>query len=155
MKKTTLTTSIGSNSLHSGFDCSDSSDSDEDILSQIIKTAQVGSLEGLEDDGDDCDGDEGAVTKQGGMRTKNEVVEEINPVNLMDISISETTHIELLGTIEKVLDSIAIVKAHTDGEYQILDEGAFVFTETRKVVGTVSPSSRVFLISRYRKPLVR
>jgi H/ACA ribonucleoprotein complex non-core subunit NAF1 len=141
--------------LHCGFNCSDSSDSDEDILSQIIKTAQVGSLEGLDDDGDDGDGDEGAVTKQGGMRTKNEVVEEIKPVNLMDVSIGETTHIELLGTVEKVLDSIAIVKAYTDGEYRILDEGAFVFNETRKVVGTVSPSSRVFLISRYRKPLVQ
>lgn len=128
--------------MHSGFNCSDSSGSDEDVLSQIIKTAQVGSLEGLEDDGDDGDGDgdEGAAAKQAGMRTKNEVVEEMKPVNLMDISISETTHIELLGTVEKVLDSIAIVKAHMDGQYQILDEGAFVFTETRKVVGTVSPS---------------
>lgn len=75
------------------------------------------------------------------MRTKNEVVEEIHRVNLMDISISETTPVEPLGIIEKVMDSIAIVKAHTGGEYRILDEGTFVFTDTRKVVGTVSRDS--------------
>ena len=60
-----------------------------------------------------------------------------------------------LGTVEKVMDSIAIVKAHTGGEYRILDEGTFVLTDARQIVGTVRTSTGTFLISRYPKPLVR
>jgi hypothetical protein len=115
---------------------SPSSDSDDASLSKIVNTAQLELLEELDDDGGD--GQDETTAKQGCVRTKNEVVEEMSRINLMEISIGETTLVECLGTVEKVMDSIAIVKAHTGGEYRILDEGTFVFTNTRKVVGMVS-----------------
>jgi hypothetical protein len=62
----------------------------------------------------------------------------------MDISIGPTTPVECLGTVEKVMDSIAIVKAHTDGEYRILDECALVLTDARQIVGTVRTSNGNF-----------
>jgi len=102
-----------------------------------MKTAQMASLEELDEDGDDME--DVSPTKRTGMRTKNEVMEDNGPIKLMDISIGATTPVECLGTVEKVMDSIAIVKAHTDGEYRILDEGAFVLTDAREIVGTVRP----------------
>ena len=121
--------------LSSGYqvNISASSDSDDDLM----KTAQMASLEELDEDGDDME--DVSPTKRTGMRTKNEVMEDNGPIKLMDISIGATTPVECLGTVEKVMDSIAIVKAHTDGEYRILDEGAFVLTDAREIVGTVRP----------------
>ena len=118
-----------------------SSDSEDDgFLESIMKTAQMATLEGLDEDGDDME--DVALTKQAGMRTKNEVMEDNGPIKLTDISIGATTPVENLGTVEKVMNSIAIVKAHTDGEYRILDEGAFGLTEARQIVGTVRMITR-------------
>lgn len=89
--------------------------------------------------------EDGANSNETPLRTKNEMIEETGPVNLVDISINETTTIEYLGTVEKVIDSMAIVKAHTDGEYRVLDEGAVIVTESRKLVGTVSSHISVHL----------
>ena len=100
-----------------------------------MKTAQMTTLEGLDEDGDDIE--DVAPTKEAGMRTKNEVMEDNGPIKLTDISIDATSPVENLGTVEKVMNSIAIIKAHTDGEYRILDEGAFGLTEARQIVGTV------------------
>jgi H/ACA ribonucleoprotein complex non-core subunit NAF1 len=130
---------------------STSSDSEDDYLSEIVK-ATPGPLEGLDEDCDDME--DGINSNETPLRTKNETVEEIGPVNLIDISISETTAIEYLGTVEKVMDSIAIVKAHTSGEYRVLDEGTVIVTETRKLVGTVSSYISTYLTLRYLRLLV-
>lgn len=130
--------------LSSGYQLSvsASSDSEDEDFLNIMKTAQMASLEELDDDGDDTE--DVSPMKQTGMRTKNEVVEDNAPIKLMDISIGPTTPIERLGTVEKVMDSIAIIKAHTDGEYRILDEGAFVLTDARQTVGTVRTNNQNF-----------
>jgi hypothetical protein len=119
---------------------SSSSESDEEV-SEIIKIAHLGSLEG-QDDYDEAE--DGAAPKTGGLRTKNEIVEETGRVGLTDISINDDTVIEYLGTVERVMDAVAIVVAHTGGEYRVLDEGGVLVTETRKVIGTVSVSREIF-----------
>jgi hypothetical protein len=82
--------------------------------------------------------EEGAIGKEAPARSRNEIIEEMGPIKLADDSINETTAIECLGIVEKIMGSIAIVKAHTGGEYRILDEGAMVVTDARKIIGTVS-----------------
>jgi len=64
-------------------------------------------------------------------------VEDLGPLNLPNVAINENAVIERLGTTEKMMGTVAIVKAHTGGEYRVLDEGAVVVTETRNVVGVV------------------
>jgi hypothetical protein len=120
---------------------SSSSESDEEV-SEIIKIAHLGSLEGQEDDYDEAE--DGAAPKTGGLRTKNEIVEEPGRVGLTDISINDDTVIEYLGTVERIMDAVAIVVAHTGGEYRVLDEGGVLVTETRKVLGTVIFSREIF-----------
>jgi hypothetical protein len=124
------------------FNISASSDSEDDSFLDIMKTAQMASLEELDEDGDDME--DLSPMKQKGMRTKNEIMEDNGPVKVTDISIGPTTPVNCLGTVEKVMDSIAIVKAHTDGEYRILDEGAFVLNDARQIMGTVRTINRNF-----------
>jgi len=101
-------------------------------------------LQGLEDEYDE--NEDGGNTKDigaTGLRTKNEVAEELGPVHLSDVSITDQTVIEYLGTVERVMESVAIVRAHTDGEYRILDEGGVIVTENRIPVGTVRIRFRI------------
>lgn len=64
-------------------------------------------------------------------------MEDLGPVDIPNVSINENAVIERLGTTEKIMGTVAIVRAHTGGEYRVLDEGAVVVTETRNVVGVV------------------
>ena len=64
-------------------------------------------------------------------------MEDLGPVILPHVAINENAVIERLGTTEKMMGTVAIVRAHTGGEYRVLDEGAVVVTETRNVVGVV------------------
>jgi hypothetical protein len=127
-----------------GSNDSASSDSEDEELEALIKAAPSGALQGLEDEYDE--NEDGGNTKDigaTGLRTKNEVAEELGPVNLIDISITDQTVIEYLGTVERVMESVAIVRAHTNGEYRILDEGGVIITESRSLVGTVRFTFRI------------
>lgn len=135
-------------SYHSDYVCrtykaSGSSDNDNDSVSDIINAAQLRSLRDLEDDGDD--NEEGDAIQESAMRTKNELPADLGPVNLSDTSIDNTTPIDRLGTIEKVMGSIIIVRAETGGEYKILGEGAIVVTDTRELVGAARPIRTISL----------
>ena len=101
-------------------------------------------LRDLEDDGDD--NEEGGAVKEGTMRTKNELPADVSPVKLSDVSISVTTPIERLGSIEKVMDSVVVVKADVGGEYRILDEGTIIVTDARDVIGSASSRYGISLI---------
>lgn len=137
-----------------GTNNSASSESEDDELEDLIKSAPPGTLQGLEDEYDD--NEEGMAAKDtgtAGLRTKNEVVEELGPVSLSEISITSQTVIEYLGTVEKVMEPVAIVRAHTGGEYRILDQGGVIVTENRKLVGTVSGHLwRLTNAPRYQTP---
>jgi len=93
------------------------------------------SLKDFDDDGED--GEDGATIKEA-KRTKNEIVDELNPINLSNISVSENAAIECLGIVEKCMDSVLVVRADTAGEFRVLDEGSIVVTGTRSTVGRVS-----------------
>jgi hypothetical protein len=127
------------------------SDSEDENISEIIKSAHMESLQGFDDDGDEME--EGNTSKDAGLRTKNELIGEIGPVVLPDISISSTHVIECLGTVENTMGSVAIVKATTGGEYKILNEGAIVVSETRDIVGTVNTVVISYNESRFPKLL--
>jgi hypothetical protein len=128
---------------------STSSDSDDD-LREITRKANIEFLEGLEEDEDPEDGPVGKGT---GVRTKNEVNEEPGPLNIENISIDQDAAIEFLGVVEKVMDAMAIVRACTDGEYRVLDEGGVVVSDAREIVGTVPLFQYLSDDARYRRPL--
>jgi hypothetical protein len=89
---------------------------------------------------EDDDLEEGELNTQSAMiKTRNEVNADFGPVNLEDISIAEDALIERLGSIEQLMGTMAIIKAHVDGEYRVLDEGGIVVTENRFPIGTVYP----------------
>jgi hypothetical protein len=108
----------------------------------------MGSLEDQEEDYDEAE--DGIASKTGGMRTKNEIVQETGLAGLADVSVNEDTAIEYLGVVERVMDSVAIVVAHTGGEYRVLDEGGVLVTETRKIMGTVSIESELSNVLDFR-----
>jgi hypothetical protein len=115
--------------------CSSTSSESDDDLREITRKAELGFLEGLEEEEDDME--DVVAGKATGARTKNEVNEDMGPVKVEHTSIEEGTAMELLGLVEKVMDTVAIIRANTNGEYRVLDEGALVVTDARKIVGTV------------------
>jgi hypothetical protein len=89
----------------------------------------------------DEDEEEGLVSKKNALKTANETIEESGPIDLTNVAVDPNAPLECLGTIERLLDSLAIVKAQTGGEYRILNEGSFVLSEYRALVGVVHPLS--------------
>ena len=81
-------------------------------------------------------------------------MEDLGPVNLSNLYIDNNAVIERLGTIENIMGPIVIVRAHTGGEYRVLDEGAVVVTETREAVGLVRLTSQLSsYFRRYQRHL--
>jgi H/ACA ribonucleoprotein complex non-core subunit NAF1 len=89
--------------------------------------------------GDDVDEEDESLSKKPALKTAHETVEEPGPVDLTNVTVNPDAPLECLGTVETLLDSLAIIKAQTDGEYRILSEGSLVLSESRALVGTVSP----------------
>src|SRR5262245_16838730 len=122
-----------------------SSDSeDDDFLNLIAANAELAGT--LEDDDETMR--DGALPAGLAIRSKNEISGEAGAVDVTHISIDPNAPLEKLGVIEKVMGSIAIVRAQADGEYRVLDEGSIVVSEARKVLGTVPPPRHSFLISQ-------
>ena len=121
---------------------SDSSDSDSEDgekyeplsveeTARILMETEGGG--GSDDEGGDRAGKASSGTQ---MRTKNEMPNEVVPKP--DITITPDMKIEELGVIEQLVDNIALIKAFTPGEYQVLDSGSVLCTEDRTVVGAVA-----------------
>lgn len=90
------------------------------------------------DDDDNDDGEESGQ-KKSTLRTAHETIEESGPVDLAHVTTDPNAPLECLGTIERLLDSLAIVKAQTDGEYRVLSEGSLVLSQSHALVGAVHP----------------
>jgi len=118
-----------------------SSSSDEE-LSEIDSSASDSSVRGRVDicDYEDDDDESGPQIGIGNVRTKNEVNAETGPIDLNNITVPDNAPLEKLGVVERLIDWTAIVKAHTDGEYRVLDEGGLVVNESRQLIGTVRSS---------------
>jgi hypothetical protein len=114
--------------------CAYSTSSESENETSALKT-RLKSLENLDDDADDA---EDPATLKETRRTRNEIVDELNVVNLANISVSEDAVIESLGCVESLMDSVLVVRAGTAGEIRVLDEGSVIVNETRSIVGRVS-----------------
>ncbi|KAL4952481.1 Gar1/Naf1 RNA binding region-domain-containing protein [Aspergillus filifer] len=132
-----------SSSDDSSTDSSDSDDEDEDypILSaeeqaRILMQGEMGS----DDEG------EGKGKSGGGLKTANEIPEEVLPIP--DITVTPDMKIVLLGHVEAVVESTVLIAANVTGEYQVLESGSLLCLEDRRIAGVVSET-----IGRVENPL--
>ncbi|EJP68028.1 NAF1 domain-containing protein [Beauveria bassiana ARSEF 2860] len=117
---------------------SDSDDSDNEGYEMlgVEETARMLMEAGSDDEGGGPSGGakSGAAAQ---LRTKNELADE--PVIARpDVVITEDMPLEVLGAIEHIVDTTALVAGVTPGEYQVLDSGSVLCTASRVVVGAVA-----------------
>ena len=114
---------------------STSGSDDDEIITNIIHASQFHSMEEIVDDEEEDE----SVPKKNALKTAHETIEESGPIDLAHVTVNPNAPIECLGTIETLLDSLAIVKAQTNGEYRVLSEGSLVLSASRALVGAVRP----------------
>ena len=68
-------------------------------------------------------------------RTLNEKPDEIVPKP--EVSITGDMKLEELGCVENLVENLALIKATTSGEYQVLESGSVLCLEDRTVIGVV------------------
>ncbi|KAH6895737.1 Gar1/Naf1 RNA binding region-domain-containing protein [Thelonectria olida] len=117
---------------------SDSSDDDSDNEGyELLGVEETARLLMQAEGGSDDEGERGGKgSSSAQVRTKNEIIEEAVPKP--EVTITPEMKIEELGVIEHIVESIALVKAFTPGEYQVLDSGSVLCTAERVVIGTVA-----------------
>ncbi|KAM3456711.1 hypothetical protein MY5147_004973 [Beauveria neobassiana] len=133
---------IDSSPYESSESSSDSSSSSDDSDNEgyemlgVEETARMLMEAGSDDEG----GGPSGAAKSGAaaqLRTKNELADE--PVIARpDVVITEDMPLEVLGAIEHIVDTTALVAGVTPGEYQVLDSGSVLCTASRVVVGAVA-----------------
>lgn len=124
-----------SSSESSSSDSSDDDDSDNEGY-ELLGVEETARLLMQAEGGSDDEGDRsGKGSSSAQVRTKNEIIEETAPKP--EVEITPDMKIEELGVIEHIVESIALVKAFTPGEYQVLDSGSVLCTAERVVIGVV------------------
>ncbi|CAM1511673.1 Fc.00g091860.m01.CDS01 [Cosmosporella sp. VM-42] len=125
-----------SSSESSSSDSSSGDDSDNEGY-EPLGVEETARLLMQAEGGSDDEGEKGGKgTTAAQLRTKNEIPEEVIPKP--DVTITAEMKIEELGAIEHVVENIALVKAITPGEYQVLDTGSVLCTAERGIIGVVS-----------------
>ncbi|KAF7532855.1 hypothetical protein G7054_g7590 [Neopestalotiopsis clavispora] len=123
---------------------SDDSDDDSDDDNELLKPEEMARI--LMEAASDDEGDGKAKgSGSGGLRTKNEVPEEVVP--RPDVTIKPEMQLRVLGEVEFVVENTIVIKAYTSGEYQVLDSGSPLCTEDRTVVAALAD-----LIGSVREP---
>ncbi|KAK4695790.1 H/ACA ribonucleoprotein complex non-core subunit NAF1, partial [Lecanoromycetidae sp. Uapishka_2] len=119
---------------------SDTSSSDEDSEAEdyvMLDPEEAVRRLMAEDGGSDEDRPgKGGKGTSGGPRTLNEKPDEIVPKP--SVTITPDMRLEELGQVENLIDNIALVKANTSGEYQVLESGSVLCLEDRSVIGVVA-----------------
>ena len=69
-------------------------------------------------------------------RTLNEKPEEVIPKP--NVTITADMKLEELGRVENLVENLALVKANTSGEYQVLESGSVLCLEDRSVIGVIA-----------------
>lgn len=146
------------------FDSSDADSSSDSDSESGADDASDGSGTGSEDgyemldpataakilmsgDGDDDEGEKGKNrTGDHQPRTANEVKEELVPKP--DVIVTEDMQITYLGNIDRTIDNVALVKAATPGEFQVLEYGSVLCNEKREVIGSVAET-----LGRVQEPM--
>lgn len=117
-------------------DTSSSDDSDADDYEMLSPAEQARRLM-AEDGGSDGDGKgKGPRTTAEVPRTTNEKPDEIVP--RPTVTVTEDMKIEELGFVENIVENLALIKANTSGEYQVLESGSLLCLQDRSAIGVVS-----------------
>ncbi|KAK1084851.1 hypothetical protein LTR48_005070 [Friedmanniomyces endolithicus] len=131
-------------------DASSSSDSDSDTSSEeeyeMLDAATAAKIL-MQGEGDDED--EGGKGKKGGdrqPRTQNEV--KVTVIPKPQVTITESDKITLLGTVERAVEAMILIKGATPGEYQVLESGSVLCTTERTVFGVVAET-----LGRVQEPM--
>ena len=115
-------------------DTSSSDDSDADDYEMLSPAEQARRLM-AEDGGSDGEGKGRKVTAEV-PRTLNEKPDEFVPKP--SVAVTEDMKIEELGLVDNIVENLALVKANTSGEYQVLESGSLLCLPDRSVIGVVS-----------------
>ncbi|KAH8173407.1 gar1/Naf1 RNA binding region domain-containing protein [Sarocladium implicatum] len=125
-----------SSSDSSSSDSSDDDDDDDEPY-ELLSVEETARLLMEAEGGSDDEGDRaGKGAGNAHVKTKNEVIEEAIPKP--DVTITPEMKIEELGSIQNIVEGIALIKAITPGEYQVLDTGSVLCTTDRVVIGAVA-----------------
>lgn len=117
-------------------DTSSSEDSDADDYEMLSPAEQARRLM-AEDGGSDDDGkSKGRKVIAEVPRTLNEKPDEFVPKPT--VVVTEDMQIEELGLIENTVENLALIKANTSGEYQVLESGSLLCIQDKTVIGVVS-----------------
>lgn len=68
--------------------------------------------------------------------TLNEKPEEVVPKP--QVTITADMQIETLGSVQTLVENLALIKANISGEYQVLESGSVLCLEDRSVIGVIS-----------------
>ena len=126
---------IESSSSESSSTTSSSDDSDDyEMLSPEEQARRLMQEDvGSEDEGQ---GKSGNGTLSGPLRTTNEKPDEIVPKP--DLLVTSDMKIQELGDVEVLVENLAVIKAKTSGEYQVLEMGSVLCLDDRSVIGVVA-----------------
>ena len=117
-------------------DTSSSDDSDADDYEMLSPAEQARRLM-AEDGGSDGDGKgKGRKAIAEVPRTLNEKPDEYVPKPT--VAVTEDMKIEELGLVENMIENLALIKANTSGEYQVLESGSLLCLQDKTVIGVVS-----------------
>ena len=117
-------------------DTSSSDDSDADDYEMLSPAEQARRLM-AEDGGSDGDGKgKGGTVIAEVPRTTNEKPDEF--VKKPNVIVTEDMKIEELGLVENTVENLALIKANTSGEYQVLESGSLLCLQDRSVIGVIS-----------------
>ncbi len=117
-------------------DTSSSDDNDADDYEMLSPAEQARRLM-AEDGGSDDDGKgKGRRAIAEVPRTLNEKPDEVVPKP--NVAVTEHMKIEELGLVENTIENLALIKANTSGEYQVLESGSLLCLQDRSVIGVVS-----------------
>lgn len=123
---------------------SDDSDDDSDDDNELLRPEEMARI--LMEAASDDEGDgKSKSSGSAGLRTKNELAEDVAP--RPDVTIKPEMQIHALGEVEHVVENTILIKAYTNGEYQVLDSGSVLCTEDRTVVAALAD-----LIGSVREP---
>ena len=111
----------------------DSDAEDYEMLGPEEQARRLMAEDGGSDDGRPSKGSNAAA---GVLRTTNEKPDEIVPKP--DITVTADMKIDELGRVENLVENLALIKANTSGEYQVLESGSVICLENRSVIGIIA-----------------
>jgi H/ACA ribonucleoprotein complex non-core subunit NAF1 len=130
----------------SSDDSSSSSSGGSDDEYELLDPVAQAKILMAEGDSDDEGGSKSKASKGQMPRTTNEVAEEL--VVKPEIVIYEHMHIESLGAVETVVDTLVLIKGDASGDYRVLEQGSLLCLGDRNVIGVVGET-----LGRVQQPL--